>query len=116
MNEIAKNMKELRAGKGFSLRELGEQIGISHNTLAQYERNDVVPTVTNALKIAEFYQVPMEYLVYGKKVITDFEDAQLLRLFRELDGFPASDRKIAKKFLGKLVKNVQERLGLESEV
>ena len=39
--------------------------------LATYERNDVVPTVTNAIKLSEYFKVPMEYLVYGKKVIKD---------------------------------------------
>ncbi len=116
MNEIAKNLRQLRKEKGLSLRALSEKVGVSHNTLATYERNDVVPTVTIAIKICEFYKIPMEYLLYGKKVITDFDDMELLKIFREVDGYSEADRKIAKKFLGKLVRNVRERLALEGEI
>ena len=63
MNQIAKNLRELRDKSGLSLRALGEAIGLSHNTLATYERNDVVPTVNNAVKICEYFKVPVEYLI-----------------------------------------------------
>ena len=54
MNEIAKNLRELRDKSGLSLRALAEAIGLSHNTLATYERNDVVPTVNNAVNFNRF--------------------------------------------------------------
>ena len=117
MNDIAKNLHDLRKEKGLSLRALGEEVGISHNTLATYERNDVIPTVNNAMKICEFFKVPVEYLLYGKKVVTDFNDKDLLKLFREIDELDDSYRDIAKKFLRKLSKNAREKklLGDEAE-
>ena len=63
MHEIGKNLKELRNKKGLSIRALAELIGISRNTLSSYERYDIVPTVLNAVKICEFFGVPVEYLV-----------------------------------------------------
>jgi transcriptional regulator with XRE-family HTH domain len=114
MNEIGKNLKELRNDKGLSLRALAEAIGVSHNTLATYERNNVIPTINYAVKICEYFKVPVEYLLYGKKIITDFNDSELLKLFKEIDEYPESDREIAKKFLEKLVKNVRERKNIES--
>lgn len=115
MHEIGKNLKELREKKGLSIRALAEEIGISHNTLASYERYDIVPTVLNAAKICEYFKVPIEYLIYGKKVITDFEDSMLLRLFKTIDGYNKEDKELAKRFLKKLVKNVEEREELEGE-
>jgi transcriptional regulator with XRE-family HTH domain len=116
MNEIGKNLKELRSKSGISLRELAEEVDISHNTLATYERNDVVPTIYNAVRICEFYKVPVEYLIYGKKITTDFNDSELLRLFREIDGYEKTDRDVAKKILRKLVKNVKDRKDIEDSV
>ncbi len=107
MKEISKNIKELRNKSGLSLRALAEHVGISHNTLATYERNDVVPTVTNAIKICEYFKVPVEYLLYGKKATTDFNDSELLKLFREIDGYEESDRIFTKKILKKIIKNVK---------
>ncbi len=116
MNNIAKNLKELRSNSGLSLRALAEAVGLSHNTLATYERNDVIPTVNNAVKICEYYQIPVEYLLYGKKITTDFNDSELLRLFREIDEYNKEEREIAKKFLRKLVKNIEERKELEKNL
>ena len=116
MHEIGKNLKELRNEKGLSVRGLAEILGISHNTLASYERYDVVPTITNAVKICEYFKVPVEYLIYGKKVNSDFNDADLLRLFNKIDGYSNKDKELAKKYLNKLIKNVEEREGLEKEV
>src|SRR4030042_6199399 len=113
MNEIAKNLRELRDKSGLSLRALAEAIGLSHNTLATYERNDVIPTVNNAVKICEYFQIPVEYLLYGKKAKTDFKDSELLRLFKEIDEYSKEEREIAKKFLRKLIKNVRERKEME---
>jgi len=116
MNEIAKNLRYLRDKSGLSLRALAEAIGVSHNTLATYERNSVVPTINNAVKICEYFKVPVEYLLYGKKVMTDFSDGELLKLFKEIDEYEESDRKIAKNILKKLVKNVTERKKIEKEL
>lgn len=116
MNEIGKNLRELREKKGLSVRALAELIGISHNTLASYERYDIIPTVLNAIKICEFFNVPVEYLVTGKLSITDFNDGQLLKLFKTVDSYKQEDKELAKKFLRKLVKNVEQRADLEEEV
>jgi transcriptional regulator with XRE-family HTH domain len=116
MNEIAKNLKALRSSKKMSLRALGEAIGVSHNTLATYERNEVMPTINNAMKICEYFQMPAEYLLYGKKVVTDFNDRELLKLFREIDDSSDPDRLMAKKFLKKLIKNIRERKKLDNEI
>ena len=116
MNEIGKNLRYLRNEKGLSIRALAEHVGISHNTLAQYERYEVVPTITSAMKICEYFQVPIEYLVYGKSVVADFDDLVLLRLSKKIDGFSEIDRGVAKKFLKKLIKNTKERFEIEEEI
>ena len=116
MNKIAKNLRDLRDKSGLSLRALAEEIGVSHNTLATYERQDVVPTITNAVKICEYFKVPVEYLLYGRKILTDFNDEELLKLFKEIDEYEDADRKVAKNILKKLVKNITERKKIENEI
>ncbi len=55
----------------------------------------------------------IEYLVYGKRVSTDFHDEELLRLIKEVDEFAEQHRVTVKNILKKIVKNIQKRLVIE---
>ena len=54
---IGDNLKNLRKEKGLSFRKLAKQVGISHNILAVYERNESTPSLENALKICKFFMI-----------------------------------------------------------
>ena len=115
MNIIGENIKRLREQQGLSIRKLAAKIGMSHNTLASYERESIMPSLDTGYRLAEYFDVPLEYLVKGEKVNSDFSDPNLLALFREIDEMPSADRQIVKEFLSRFVKNKHERLGLEKE-
>ncbi len=51
----------------------------------------MVTIITNAVKICEYFNVPVEYLLYVKKILTDFDDWELLKLFREIEEFEEFD-------------------------
>ena len=112
---VCRHLKKLREAKGLSIRALSREVGITHFTLAAYEREKVVPSLENGFKLAEFFDVPVEYLVKGEKVNTNFSDPKLLELFRILDEMPAGDREVAKKYLQKLIYNRKEWGELQSE-
>ncbi|MBN2545212.1 MAG: helix-turn-helix transcriptional regulator [Spirochaetes bacterium] len=118
MNKIGDNIRVLRKEKGLSIRELSEKIGISHNTMAAYERNVVIPTVPNAMKICEFFKVPVEYLVYGQIVIRqEFQDNELLALAKELNELKDDESlQLAKKYLKRLIENFNEKKKLIEEL
>lgn len=59
MNRI----KELRKEKGISLKELGNEIGISSATLSRYETDKRNPKIENWQKLADYFQVPVPYLM-----------------------------------------------------
>ncbi len=115
MEVVGKRLRELRTKKGLSIRELAKEIGISHNTLAAYERHDMMPSLENGYIMAEYFEMPMEYFLKGKKVFTDFTDSTLLVLFREVDEMNSEYRKLARKFMEKLVSNYREKHELEQE-
>jgi transcriptional regulator with XRE-family HTH domain len=101
---IGKILKELRAQKGISLRKLGKEIGISFNTLNAYERNAIHPTLESSYKLARYFEVPIEYLIYGKKATQEFRDAELLALFHDVDALKKDDRSVIKSYIGKYMK------------
>ena len=108
-------LKQLRAERGISLRSLEKEVGISHNTLALYEKEHTVPSVENGFAIAEFFGLPLEYFLKGEAVISDFRDATLRELCRRVDEMSDADRELAKDYLTRLVRNRDERNGLTRE-
>ena len=108
-------LKKLRAERGISLRDLEKEVGISHNTLALYEKEHTVPSVENGFAIAEYFGLPLEYFLKGESVISDFRDATLRDLCRRIDDMSDEDRALAKNYLSRLVKNRDDRVRLERE-
>lgn len=56
-------IKELRHEKNLTLRELGEKVGMRNSTLSQYETNKREPTLKTWQKLADFFNVPVDYLL-----------------------------------------------------
>lgn len=57
------NLKELRANKGLTLRELSENINIDKSTLSRYERQEQEIKSSDLLMLAKYYNVPIDYLL-----------------------------------------------------
>lgn len=65
---MGNNIKKLRKEQGLSIRKLSELTGISAPTLSRYENGDRHPKIENWQKLADFFEVSIEYL-QGKTFI-----------------------------------------------
>lgn len=80
---------ELRKQKKISQTELATQLGIHKNVLGRYERNEVMPSIDIARKIADILDVSLDYLT-GK---TDVEmDKDIQKRILEVSKFDQEDR------------------------
>lgn len=80
---------ELRKEKKISQTELAAQLGIHKNVLGRYERNEVLPSVEIARRIADILDVSLDYLT-GK---TDVEvDKDIQKRILEVSKFNDEDR------------------------
>lgn len=50
----------LRAERGISRRQLSEALGVHYQTIGYLERGEYSPSLYLALKIAEYFDVPLE--------------------------------------------------------
>jgi transcriptional regulator with XRE-family HTH domain len=101
MIPIGAILKKLRTEKGLSIRRLGKEIGISFNTINAYERNAIHPTLESSYKMARYFDVPIEYFIFGDKATQTFRDAELLALFHEADALGKQDRSVIKSYIRK---------------
>lgn len=63
MSSIGDRIKRARKASGLSLRELGEQIGISHTAVSKYENGLITPSSTMLIKLARALGVRVEYFL-----------------------------------------------------
>lgn len=68
--EVAKKLIKLREERGLSKKQVAEATGISYSSYRYYETS-VVPPSANLIKLAEFFNVPLDYFT-DREDETDF--------------------------------------------
>lgn len=69
------NLKHLREKKGLSQNKLGALIGVNQTTIARWEDDNRIPTIDNAVDVAEALNIPLPDLL-GKDL--RFDNADLI--------------------------------------
>lgn len=59
---FGERLLSLRKKHSLSQSELAERVGIHKNVLGKYERNEVKPSIDIAIKIADFFNVTLDFL------------------------------------------------------
>lgn len=63
MSETVHNrIAMLRAERGISRRDLSEALGVHYQTVGYLERGEYSPSLYLALKLAEYFEVPVEVI------------------------------------------------------
>ena len=63
-------LKELRESKGLTQKEVAEIIGYSEISYARYENGKREPDISTLCKLAEYFNVTVDYLIGRSKVIS----------------------------------------------
>jgi transcriptional regulator with XRE-family HTH domain len=80
---IGDRIASLRKQKNISQTELGKTVGVSREIIGRYERNEVIPSVEVAKKIADAFEVSLDYLV-GEGLNAAF-DKETVKRIEEID-------------------------------
>lgn len=62
-NNIASNLRHLRAQRNISQEEVAEQIGVTRQAVAKWENGDTLPDILNCEALADFFDVSLNDLV-----------------------------------------------------
>lgn len=65
-NIFGKRLKQLRIKQNMSQKELSERIGVVRSTITQYETGLRMPSLSMVIKIADYFEVSVDYLI-GRK-------------------------------------------------
>ena len=91
MTKIGDRIAYLRKAKGFSQTELAKSIKASREAIGKYERNEAMPSVDTAKKIADVFDVTLDYLV-DESAMPTF-DKQTVRRIRDIEVLSEDDKK-----------------------
>ena len=71
MNKISTTIKRLRLEKGINQEQLAEQLHVTRQAVSNWETEKTQPDIETLTQIAEYFNVSIEYLIYGKEPTTE---------------------------------------------
>jgi transcriptional regulator with XRE-family HTH domain len=107
-NVLGTKLKKLRKERNLTQNKLSQKLGFSERYIAKIE-SGVRPSIETYKKLADFFELPVEYLVSDneKAPLTILvQNEELLNAFMEVDRMSAEDQKIVleliKAFIAKM--------------
>lgn len=62
-NNFPSRLKSLRISNNLTLEQLGKELGSTRATIGNYENNNKKPSLEMLIKIADYFNVSIDYLV-----------------------------------------------------
>jgi transcriptional regulator with XRE-family HTH domain len=112
MSDLGKRIQELRKQIGLTQAQLASKIEISHTQLTRYESKNIQPPADVLQRLANIFDVSIDYLVNGNKsdkVEQTLKDAELIKQFKQLDKLPEDEKKSILKVLNALIRDFNAR-------
>ena len=67
MNQVKTTIKQLRQEKGINQEQLAEQLHVTRQAVSNWETGKTQPDIETLTQIAEYFDVSVEKLIYGKE-------------------------------------------------
>ena len=97
---LVNRITELRKQKGWSQSELAKHIQVSREIVGRYERGDAVPSIDSAKRMADAFEVSLDYLVGALEKQLNKE---MINRIEEVDKMKPDDKKMIYAFLDEFI-------------
>ena len=74
------NLKQLRDEAGISQKTLAEEIGVSQQSVNKYENHNIEPDIETLIRIADFFNTSVDYLIGHSTVRRRIEEVRVCEL------------------------------------
>jgi transcriptional regulator with XRE-family HTH domain len=92
MSGFSKRLLALRKTHGLSQPEIAKKIGTSGAIIGRYEREEMTPSIEVAMKLAEAFNVTLDYLVSEHDRPNILQDASMLERIKAINELSPEDR------------------------
>ena len=108
LDSFGDRLKELRVQKKLSQTELADLVGLRYAHISRYENGGSRPSADMLMKLSKALNVSTDYLLFGSNedaAIANFNDKELLTMFKQTEDLPDDEKELVKRFLGSFLKN-----------
>lgn len=92
MDTFGKRLTECRKAKNLSQKELAKIFNTSHTTIGKYERDEMVPSIEAAKKLAKILDTTVGYLLGENEQSDLFKDKKMLQRLQDIAKLPERER------------------------
>ena len=94
---MLKNLKRLREEAAISQKALADIVGVSQQSINKYENHNIEPDIETMIRIAEYFQTSVDFLVGHSEVRRKIEAVQAFELTTEESCLVEKYRKLNKR-------------------
>jgi len=111
---LGRRILDLRKQQNWSQPDLGRKVGTSGAIIGRYERSEITPSVDVARRLAEAFDVTLDFLTSDKDMPQAFKDPEMIERWRSLDDLPSADRDKILYVVDGLIRDARARLAYSS--
>ena len=106
---IGERIQALRKRQGWSQQQLAKKIGTSGPIVGRYERGEMTPSVEVAKKLADTFEVTLDFLVDDTGRTAEIKDRAMLQRIMDIQALDTEDRKTIVHVLDSLLRDAKAK-------
>ncbi len=106
---IGDKIQTLRKQHRWSQQQLAKKIGTSGPIIGRYERGEMTPSVEVAKKLADTFDVTLDYLVDDTGKAAEIKDKAMLQRIMEIQALDTEDQKTIVHVLDSLLRDAKAK-------
>ncbi len=106
---IGDKIQALRKQHGWSQQQLAKMIGTSGPIVGRYERGEMTPSVEVAKKLADTFDVTLDFLVDDTGKTAEIKDKAMLQRIMDIQALDSEDQKTIVHVLDSLLRDAKAK-------
>lgn len=105
---LGQKITKIRKEKKLSQVDIASYVGVSRDAISKYERDDIIPSVENAKKIAQALGVSLDYLVSEDDSL-EVVDVDMLNRMKEIQRLSEEDKNTVIKIIDAFIRDTKTK-------
>lgn len=105
---LGQKITKIRKEKKLSQIDISKAVGVSRDAISKYERDDIIPSVENAKKIAKVLEVSLDYLV-SEQENQEVIDVNMVNRMKEIQRLGNDDKGTITKIIDAFIRDTKTK-------